>query len=79
MGLASPVESLPVNGAEVGATDDEVVDGAASRDMDFKLSPPVALCLLSFGTELSLCRPVPLWSYFFMSGWLQFFTGSVGC
>ena len=38
MGLASPVESLPVNGAEVGVTDDEVVDGAASRDMDFKLS-----------------------------------------
>ena len=37
MGLASPVESLPVNGAEVGVTDDEDVDGAASRDMDFKL------------------------------------------
>ena len=37
MGLASPVESLPVNGAEVGVTDDEVLDAAASRDMDFKL------------------------------------------
>ena len=38
MGLASPVESLPVNGAEVRlrVTDDEVVDAAASRDMDFK-------------------------------------------
>ena len=37
MGLASPVESLPVNGAEVGVTDDEVLDAAASSDMDFKL------------------------------------------
>ena len=37
MGLASPVESLPVNGAEVRVTDDESVDAAASRDMDFKL------------------------------------------
>ena len=36
MGLASPVESLPVNGAEVGVTGDEVVDAATSRDMDFK-------------------------------------------
>ena len=37
LGLASPVESLPVNGAEVGVTDNEVVDGAASRNIDFKL------------------------------------------
>ena len=37
MGLASPVESLPVSGAEVGVTDDEVVDGSASRDMNLKL------------------------------------------
>ena len=36
MGLASPVKSLPVNGAEVRVTDDEVVDAAASRDTDFK-------------------------------------------
>ena len=36
LGLASPVESLPINGAEVGVTDDEGVDAAASRDMDFK-------------------------------------------
>ena len=35
MGLASPVKSLPVNGAEVRVTDDEVVDAAASRDADF--------------------------------------------
>ena len=39
MGLPSPVESLPVSGAEVRVTDDEVVDAATSRNMDFKFRP----------------------------------------
>ena len=76
MGLASPVESLPVNGAEVGVTDAEVLDAAASRD--FKLRSTRGI-MSSIIRELSLCRPVPLWSFFFMSCWLHFFTGFVGC
>ena len=36
MGLASPVESPPVNDTEVRVTDDEVLDTATSRDMDLK-------------------------------------------
>ena len=79
MGLASPVESLPVNGAEVRVTDDESVDAAASRDMDFKLRSTRGIMSSIIRDRTKSVPTGPLWSYFFMSGWLQFFTGSVGC